>query len=849
MACVCSIACTRRAAHPAPVQHFPSHAWRTPPLGALRRFEEIATIAALVAGFLLPRSVRRVAPKDVANSSCSCRAVANKTCQRLRRTGDGKNGKELLRHYVAAIGAFAKAGQPEKADACFQEISAARLDPDLFAYTGMINAHARTGDVAGAQKWFQDLMDAALQPDTVCYSSVLNACAQAGAAQLAESWLLKMGSARVLVNQVAYSTVINAFAQEGDVSSAERWFTGMIQDRISPNTVTFCSMIKAAANNGDVEHARLWLERLLAAELDVPPLAFNTAINACAATGDVTSAEQLLSDMRRHFVEDTLVTYNSLVKVSTATGDMDSAQRWFDMLLARRLHPDVQTFNSLLSCGAFRGDVQACEKWYQLLGTWRVAPDTITYSTMRTACARRGDYARAQHWLNMIVRHDDKARDMWTARGKTATDPFSETGSVMKRALYRFRSQGDQTTAEHLERALEYQWLYGYPRVPDYEKQLTHGAYKYMAGMQPMTAREIYRLIPESKTVLDTFCGSGTVLVEGLVAGKQKCIGSDTSPLAVFVSTHHTDAHRLSLKSFVEEAEKVAADKGLGWTSLRDRIRSISQEGVTPELRDGLWFAYAVAWRLARSPFVGDDPGSVKESEAGDARAYFLSTVHRFAHQVRELRDELCGREQAVELHCCDCRKLVLQQEVDAIITSPPYPGVYDYFKAAAADCREVAGEATGQGHAEDGGYGGLGFLAECVGAVGAGIRGFGGAGGTSELGAASLQPESLSQARMQWQSQQEEWLSAAFGNLRMGGTLTVMVGNGDALAENANEIDCLQSTLDAAAALGFKLVASSTIESCADDAHQTKGMVRTEHMIHFLKPAEPAVGQPVQAE
>ena len=342
---------------------------------------------------------------------------------------------------------------------------------------------------------------------------------------------------------------------------------------------------------------------------------------------------------------------------------MDSAQRWFDMLLARRLHPDVQTFNSLLSCGAFRGDVQACEKWYQLLGTWRVAPDTITYSTMRTACARRGDYARAQHWLNMIVRHDDKARDMWTARGKTATDPFSETGSVMKRALYRFRSQGDQTTAEHLERALEYQWLYGYPRVPDYEKQLTHGAYKYMAGMQPMTAREIYRLIPESKTVLDTFCGSGTVLVEGLVAGKQKCIGSDTSPLAVFVSTHHTDAHRLSLKSFVEEAEKVAADKGLGWTSLRDRIRSISQEGVTPELRDGLWFAYAVAWRLARSPFVGDDPGSVKESEAGDARAYFLSTVHRFAHQVRELRDELCGREQAVELHCCDCRKLVLQQE------------------------------------------------------------------------------------------------------------------------------------------------------------------------------------------
>ena len=98
--------------------------------------------------------------QSIVNSSVSaCRRQPdrrNEACQSLRRNGDGKNRKELLRHYVAAIGAFAKAGEPEKADACFQEISAARLDPDLFAYTGMINAHARTGDVVGAQRWFQE---------------------------------------------------------------------------------------------------------------------------------------------------------------------------------------------------------------------------------------------------------------------------------------------------------------------------------------------------------------------------------------------------------------------------------------------------------------------------------------------------------------------------------------------------------------------------------------------------------------------------------------------------------------------------------------------------------------------
>ena len=138
------------------------------------------------------------------------------------------------RQYVATISAFAKAGQPKKAEASFKEMCTSRLDPDIFAYTALMNAYARCGDVMGAQRRFQDtvqflsifalvqtsvtwpgdemegdilgagllltaatmpckdLLDASLQPDAFCYSSVLNACAQAHESQLAESWLLQM---------------------------------------------------------------------------------------------------------------------------------------------------------------------------------------------------------------------------------------------------------------------------------------------------------------------------------------------------------------------------------------------------------------------------------------------------------------------------------------------------------------------------------------------------------------------------------------------------------------------------------------------------------------------------------
>ena len=114
--------------------------------------------------------------------------------------------------------------------------------------------------------------------------------------------------------------------------------------------------------------------------------------------------------------------------------------------------------------------------------------------------------------------------------------------------------------------------------------------------------------------------------------------------------------------------------------------------------------------------------------------------------------------------------------------------------QAAAYDCREVAGE---PGNASVAGEG-MGFLEEVVAPSALGL--------STELGAASLQPASLLDAVAQWQSQQEEWMSAAHRNLRPGGSLTIMVGNGDALEENANEIDCLASTLSAAAAVNFRV-------------------------------------------
>ena len=63
-----------------------------------------------------------------------------------------------------------------------------------------------------------------------------------------------------------------------------------------------------------------------------------------------------------------------------------------------------------------------------------------------------------------------------------------------------------------------------------------HGFHPYPARAHPVTARRLVEAFaPERGTVLDPFCGSGTVLVEAMLANRD-AIGSDLSPLAVMLA-------------------------------------------------------------------------------------------------------------------------------------------------------------------------------------------------------------------------------------------------------------------------------------------------------------------------
>src|SRR5262245_59473231 len=67
---------------------------------------------------------------------------------------------------------------------------------------------------------------------------------------------------------------------------------------------------------------------------------------------------------------------------------------------------------------------------------------------------------------------------------------------------------------------------------------LSHPFHTYPARLHPATAKVLVEFAGDG-TILDPFCGSGTVLVEARAAG-QRAIGSDLNPLAVLVARAKT---------------------------------------------------------------------------------------------------------------------------------------------------------------------------------------------------------------------------------------------------------------------------------------------------------------------
>jgi len=360
------------------------------------------------------------------------------------------------------------------------------------------------------------------------------------------------------------------------------------------------------------------------------------------------------------------------------------------------------------------------------------------------------------------------------------------------------RSHGDPVLADVLGEALS---LSG--RV----ERATHHFHTYPAGMHPDCAARIIEAVPfpdDAPGIHDPFCGGGTVLVEALLAGRPTS-GCDLSPVALLVSRARTASpgRASTLRSHARKLAAAAQKAGPVWI---------------PELAPE-WYERHVAEELGRLRADIEDiedsalqgllmvvlssilvKASFRESDTSNRRRTYHrppgTTAVLFHKKARELGRMLEQMPEAgqVRVRHRDARRAAPPPGTGLVLTSPPYPGVYDYLpmqqlRYAWLDLDPGIGLASEMGSRRD------------------------------------FRARGRRDALATWRKDTAAWVHKQADGLASGGHLCIVVGDG---LVGGRTIDTLAPTLEAVEEASLTVVARAS----ADRPDHARQRVRTEHLV-----------------
>lgn len=263
----------------------------------------------------------------------------------------------------------------------------------------------------------------------------------------------------------------------------------------------------------------------------------------------------------------------------------------------------------------------------------------------------------------------------------------------------------------------------------------THYLFRFPAKFHPpVVCKLIKEFTLQNQTVLDPFCGSGTLLVESMVA-QRSAIGIDVDPVAVFVSKIKT--RRVSNGELKKSVSKLTKTLSLFTRSDREyellKSQDISEDTylqVThneqlsiPEIPNlQHWFRRYVVIDLARIrlsietldipkihkdifllcfasiirnvsnadpvPVSGLEVTSYMKKKEKDGRVInsfklFNRAVQKATNDLKQFNTQLPKKQRQATIICADTTELspTILPPVDAVITSPPYQNAVDYYR------------------------------------------------------------------------------------------------------------------------------------------------------------------------
>ena len=281
----------------------------------------------------------------------------------------------------------------------------------------------------------------------------------------------------------------------------------------------------------------------------------------------------------------------------------------------------------------------------------------------------------------------------------------------------RIRRSASQTNLESRHKGLQGPMLENALRTPPQGREgysLTHGLHPYPARFHPNLPRTLLKWLAQEDPnrqlrLCDPFMGGGTLLVESLCRG-WAVTGNDINPIAALVARErcrgrqpkHTALTWNALEFLQNEVERRRREKIRVQHPHVSLLRTHYQPHIFAEMlqwascleelypgpdRDTLRFVFSsLAGKFSRRAHESSEEG--KQPKGDFPRGAFSLWMQKKTREVLERQQDLYRRlpdpKLKPQIWQQDVRELTLPHNTepfDCLITSPPYPGTYDYYE------------------------------------------------------------------------------------------------------------------------------------------------------------------------
>ena len=228
-----------------------------------------------------------------------------------------------------------------------------------------------------------------------------------------------------------------------------------------------------------------------------------------------------------------------------------------------------------------------------------------------------------------------------------------------------------------------------------------HGIYPYRGKISSLDAEQILKQIPSGSTVLDPFCGSGTIVYEGLKFN-QKTFGVDSNPIAVILSKGKTNIPKnidkclKDVSEIIEKAKSLKIDGEMNPVAKKhfhekssDEIYRVSKfyDEMSDYVKACFFGSISLTARgcndyMWTSSTVGKDINPKR----------YIDFYEKFIQKIKKHHYPLVNNSKIYEYDSRKISKIIKPESIDFVFTSPPYFDCLDYTSYYAKIIYDILG-------------------------------------------------------------------------------------------------------------------------------------------------------------